>query len=231
MLLLESEADPSIRNRFGDTALHVACRLGHAELVGQLLEWNAVDATTPCNPHHMLNSTNMFERNLRDDSRRQETASGRRQIRSLTTASELSCWTAPRPKPRATPATPPETTRARPSPRDGKHQSKTRASLPHHYFAIRGKVAPLGPTGRTRTVEQDQELRDAVVEHSPGGWAEKATRFSVPRNCASLQLRWKDVIAHQKPRGRSTSPNPDQAPAAAANTKTLTEQGRSWAQA
>jgi hypothetical protein len=28
MLLLESEADPSIRNRFGDTALHVACRLG-----------------------------------------------------------------------------------------------------------------------------------------------------------------------------------------------------------
>lgn len=32
-LLLEAEADPSIKNRFGDTVLHVACRLGHGAIL------------------------------------------------------------------------------------------------------------------------------------------------------------------------------------------------------
>jgi hypothetical protein len=42
-LLLKADADPSVKNRFGDTALHVACRLGHAELVSLLLEWKGCD--------------------------------------------------------------------------------------------------------------------------------------------------------------------------------------------
>ena len=43
-MLLEAGADPAVRNRFGDTALHVAARLGHGKLVGALLDWKGVFA-------------------------------------------------------------------------------------------------------------------------------------------------------------------------------------------
>ena len=40
-LLLEYDADPDIGNKYGDTALHMACRQGYKEIVKLLLEHNA----------------------------------------------------------------------------------------------------------------------------------------------------------------------------------------------
>ena len=40
-LLLEYNADPDLGNKYGDTALHMACRQGYTEIVKLLLEYNA----------------------------------------------------------------------------------------------------------------------------------------------------------------------------------------------
>ena len=40
-LLLESNANPNLGNKYGDTALHMACRQGYLEIVKLLLEHNA----------------------------------------------------------------------------------------------------------------------------------------------------------------------------------------------
>ena len=40
-LLLEYDADPDIGNKYGDTALHMACRQGYKEIVKLLLKHNA----------------------------------------------------------------------------------------------------------------------------------------------------------------------------------------------
>lgn len=40
-LLLHYNADPDIGNKYGDTALHMACRQGYKEIVKLLLEYNA----------------------------------------------------------------------------------------------------------------------------------------------------------------------------------------------
>ena len=40
-LLLEYNADPDLGNKYGDTALHMACRKGYTDIVKLLLEHNA----------------------------------------------------------------------------------------------------------------------------------------------------------------------------------------------
>ena len=40
-LLLDHNADPDIVNKYGDTALHMACRGGHTEIVKLLIEYNS----------------------------------------------------------------------------------------------------------------------------------------------------------------------------------------------
>ena len=40
-LLLEYNADPDLGNKYGDTALHMACRQGYTDIVKLLLEHNA----------------------------------------------------------------------------------------------------------------------------------------------------------------------------------------------